>query len=200
MDRRIFLLQASALPLILLAGKASGAPDYFELPLRDIEGRTGTLGAFAGKVLLIVNVASRCGYTRQYEGLEELYQAYKAQGLVVLGFPCNDFGAQEPASEKEIQKFCKAEYGVTFPMFGKVGIRTKPHPLFAALTDSSSPLPGPVQWNFNKFLLGRDGVLKARFDSTDEPDSGPLKAAIEKALSAPAPSPINAPVSEAKKR
>jgi glutathione peroxidase len=138
-------------------------------------------------VVLIVNVASRCGYTRQYEGLEKLYQTYKARGFVVLGFPCNDFGSQEPASEKEIQKFCKSEYGVTFPMFSKVGIRSKPHPLFAALTDPSSPLPGPVQWNFNKFLLGRDGVLKARFDSTDEPDSESLKAAIERALNATAP-------------
>jgi len=192
MDRRTFLLQTSALPFFLFASRAVGAPEYFDLPLRDIEGRMGTLGAFAGKVLLIVNVASRCGYTRQYEGLEELYQTYKGQGLVVLGFPCNDFGAQEPAAEKEIQKFCKAEYGVTFPMFSKVGIRTKSHPLFTALTDSNSPFPGPVQWNFNKFLIGRDGVLKARFDSTDEPDGAPLKAAIEKAL--------EAPVSEAKKQ
>ena len=186
MDRRTFLLQNAALPLLLLAGEAVGAPEYFDLPLRDIEGRVGTLGAYAGKVLLIVNVASNCGYTRQYEGLETLYQTYKARGLVVLGFPCNDFGSQEPAQEKEIHKFCKTEYGVTFPMFCKVGIRTKSHPLFAALTDAGSPLPGPVQWNFNKFLLGRDGVLKARFDSTDEPDGEPLKAAIEKALSATA--------------
>jgi glutathione peroxidase len=186
MDRRTFLLQTAALPLLLLAGEAVGAPEYFDLPLRDIEGRVGTLGAYAGKVLLIVNVASNCGYTRQYEGLETLYQTYKARGLVVLGFPCNDFGSQEPAQEKDIQKFCKTEYGVTFPMFCKVGIRTKSHPLFAALTDAGSPLPGPVQWNFNKFLLGRDGTLKARFDSTDEPDGEPLKAAIEKALSAAA--------------
>lgn len=187
MDRRTFLLQTSALPFLLPAAETVGAPEYTDLPLRDIEGRTGTLGAFAGKVVLIVNVASRCGYTRQYEGLEKLYQTYKARGFVVLGFPCNDFGSQEPASEKEIQKFCKSEYGVTFPMFSKVGIRSKPHPLFAALTDPSSPLPGPVQWNFNKFLLGRDGVLKARFDSTDEPDSESLKAAIERALNATAP-------------
>jgi glutathione peroxidase len=187
MDRRTFLLQTAALPLLLFAGEAVGAPDYVDLPLRDIEGRTGTLGAFAGKVVLIVNVASRCGYTRQYEGLESLYQTYKAQGLMVLGFPCNDFGSQEPDREKDIQKFCKSEYGVTFPMFSKVGIRTKAHPLFTALTDASSPLPGPVQWNFNKFLLGRDGVLKARFDSTDEPDGEPLKAAVEKALEAPVP-------------
>jgi glutathione peroxidase len=186
MDRRTFFLQTAALPLLLLAGEAVGAPDYVNLPLRDIEGRTGTLGAFAGKVVLIVNVASRCGYTRQYEGLESLYQTYKAQGLVVLGFPCNDFGSQEPAPEKDIQKFCKSEYGVTFPMFSKVGIRSKPHPLFAALTEASSPLPGPVQWNFNKFLLDRDGVLKARFDSTDEPDGEPMQFAIEKALNTPA--------------
>jgi glutathione peroxidase len=182
MDRRTFLLQASALPLLLLANRAEGAPEYMDLPLRDIEGRLGTLGAFAGKVLLIVNVASQCGYTRQYEGLENLYQTYKARGMVVLGFPCNDFGSQEPAQDKDIQKFCKSEYGVTFPMFSKVTIRSKPHPLFTALTGASSPLSGPVQWNFNKFLLGRDGVLKARFDSTDEPDGELITAAIEKAL------------------
>jgi glutathione peroxidase len=186
MDRRTFLLQTSALPLLLLANRAEGAPEYMDLPLRDIEGRLGTLGAFAGKVLLIVNVASQCGYTRQYEGLEKLYQTFKARGLVVLGFPCNDFGSQEPAQEKDIQKFCKSEYGVTFPMFSKVGIRSKPHPLFVALTNPSSPLPGPVQWNFNKFLLGRDGVLKARFDSTDEPDGELLTTAVEKALAATA--------------
>jgi glutathione peroxidase len=187
MNRRTFPLRTFALSLTMLANQAVAAPDYIDLPLRDIEGRVGTLGAFTGKVVLIVNVASQCGYTRQYEGLEKLYRTYKDQGLVVLGFPCNDFGSQEPAKEKDIQKFCKSEFDVTFPLFGKVTIRTKPHPLFAALTDSTSPLPGPVQWNFNKFLLGRDGVLKARFDSTDEPDGEPLVSAVEKALSAPAP-------------
>lgn len=187
MDRRSFLLRTSAFPLLLLSRPCVAAPDYLNLPLRDIEGRIGTLGAFAGKVLLIVNVASQCGYTRQYEGLEKLYRGYKDQGLVVLGFPCNDFGSQEPENEKAILKFCKSEYDVTFPLFSKVGIRSKPHPLFAALTESGSPLPGPVQWNFNKFLLGRDGMLKARFDSTDEPDGEPLRSAIEKALAAPAP-------------
>jgi glutathione peroxidase len=188
MDRRTFLLQTSALPFLLLANRAEAAPEYMDLPLRDIEGRLGTLGAFAGKVLLIVNVASQCGYTRQYEGLEKLYQTYKSRGLVVLGFPCNDFGSQEPAQDKDIQKFCKSEYGVTFPMFSKVAIRSKPHPLFTALTSASSPLSGPVQWNFNKFLLGRDGVLKARFDSTDEPDGELITAAVEKALAATADS------------
>lgn len=189
MDRRTFLLRTLALPLALLANHAAAAPNYIDLPLRDIEGRVGTLGAFAGKVVLIVNVASQCGYTRQYEGLEKLYRTYKDKGFVVLGFPCNDFGSQEPEKEKEIQKFCKNEFDVTFPLFSKVSIRNKPHPLFAALTDSSSPLPGPVQWNFNKFLLGRDGVLKARFDSTDEPDGETLTSAVERALSAPAPQP-----------
>jgi glutathione peroxidase len=187
MDRRSFLLRTSALPLLLLAGPLVAAPEYVNLPLRDIEGKIGTLGAFTGKVILIVNVASQCGYTRQYEGLEKLYRAYKNRGFVVLGFPCNDFGSQEPEKEKDILKFCKSEYDVTFPLFGKVEIRSKTHPLFAALTDPGSPLPGPVQWNFNKFLLGRDGVLKARFDSTDEPDGELLRSAIEQALSAPAP-------------
>lgn len=187
MDRRTFFLRSSAVPVFLLATRAFATPAYIDLPLRDIEGRGGTLGAYAGKVILIVNVASQCGYTRQYEGLEKLYRTYKGRGFVVLGFPCNDFGSQEPAKDKDILKFCKAEYDVTFPMFSKVEIRTKPHPLFAALTGPTSPLPGPVQWNFNKFLLGRDGVLKARFDSTDEPDGELIQNAIEKALSAPVP-------------
>jgi glutathione peroxidase len=191
MDRRSFLLRTSALPFLSLAGPVVAAPDYVNLPLRDIEGRVGTLGAFAGKVILIVNVASQCGYTRQYEGLEKLYRNYKDQGFVVLGFPCNDFGSQEPEKEKDILKFCKREYDVTFPLFSKVGIRSKPHPLFAALTEPGSPLPGPVQWNFNKFLLGRDGILKARFNSTDEPDAEPLRSAIEKALGTPAPKAVS---------
>ncbi|MEI6714284.1 MAG: glutathione peroxidase [Verrucomicrobiota bacterium] len=183
MKRRAFLL---SLPLWMGALQAVSAPDLLGIPLRDIEGKETTLSRFSGKVLLIVNVASECGYTNQYEGLEALYRKYTDRGLVVLGFPCNDFGGQEPADNKEIQQFCKSKYHVTFPMFAKVNIRGgEPHPLFAGLTGVASPFPGPVQWNFNKFLIGRDGLQSARFPSDTEPDSGELQAAIEKALSAP---------------
>ena len=165
------------------------APDYLDVPLKDIQGRRGTLNAWAGQVILIVNVASDCGYTRQYEGLEKLYRKYKDDGFVVLGFPCNDFGNQEPSSEKNILQFCKKQYDVTFPLFSKVSIRQNPHPVFKALTEDPSPIPGPVLWNFNKFLLDREGILKERFDSSDEPDSAKLVAAIEKALAAKPPKP-----------
>ena len=182
MTKRSFLKLCAVAPLALAAPPVCAAPEYMDFPLKDIEGRTGSLRAYEGKVLLLVNVASECGYTRQYEGLESLYQMYKDRGLVVMGFPCNDFGAQEPNQDREIQKFCKERYNVTFPMFAKVGIRLNAHPLFRALTSPASPIPGVVQWNFSKFLLGRDGVLKARFDSMDEPDGMLIKAAVEKAL------------------
>lgn len=157
-------------------------PDLLNIPVVDIEGRSGALAAFQGKVMLIVNVASECGYTRQYEGLEALYQKYKDQGFIVLGFPSNDFGEQEPAKEAEILQFCRSRYNVTFPLFSKVKLRVRTHPLFLALTSPESPIPGPITWNFNKFLLGKDGVLKARFQSDTEPDSITLQQAIEKEL------------------
>lgn len=180
MNRRAFLL---ALPLLMTSLHAASAPDLLGVPVWDIQGKETHLGAYANKVLLVVNVASECGYTSQYEGLEALYRAYKDRGLVVLGFPCNDFGGQEPGDEKQIQQFCTSKYKVTFPMFAKVKILgSEPHPLFAGLTGSASPFPGPVKWNFNKFLIGRDGVPSARFGSETEPADAELKAAIEKAL------------------
>ncbi|MEK0446286.1 MAG: hypothetical protein RLZZ399_1607 [Verrucomicrobiota bacterium] len=180
MKRRTFLLLGLALMQNL---NASPTPDLLGVSVRDIRGRETTLGSFAGKVLLVVNVASECGYTQQYEGLEALYRSYRDAGLVVLGFPCNDFGSQEPGDEKEIERFCSSRFQVTFPMFSKVSIAGPgAHPLFAGLTGPNSPFPGPVQWNFQKFLIGRDGVLSARFDSSTEPDSEMLKSAIEKAL------------------
>ncbi len=182
MNRRLFLL---TFPLLITSLHAASAPDLMGIPVTDIQGKETHLGAFANKVLLVVNVASECGYTNQYEGLEALYRAYKDRGLVVLGFPCNDFGAQEPGDDKQIQAFCSSKYKVTFPMFAKVKILgNQPHPLFAGLTGPASPFPGPVKWNFNKFLIGRDGVPTARFPSGTEPDDAELKTAIEKALNA----------------
>ena len=159
-------------------------PGLLGVPVKDIDGKATTLGAVkGGKAWLIVNVASQCGYTRQYAGLQSLYDNYKAKGLVVAGFPCNDFGGQEPGSEKEIKKFCKTNFKVKFPMSAKVAIKgDDAHPLFEKLTGKDAGHPGPVGWNFNKFLVGADGKLIARFGSDVEPDSEELEKAIEKAL------------------
>jgi glutathione peroxidase len=142
-------------------------------------GDAQRLGALDGQVRLIVNVASRCGFTRQYAGLQALQEAYGGQGFSVLAFPCNDFGAQEPGSVEEIQQFCSTTYGVTFPIYAKVAIAAAP---FDTLTQSAPA--GPVAWNFEKFLVGKDGTVVARFKSGVEPDSAELKTAIEAALAA----------------
>ena len=142
-------------------------------------GDAQRLGALDGQVRLIVNVASRCGFTRQYAGLQALQEAYGGRGFSVLAFPCNDFGAQEPGSVEEIQQFCSTTYGVTFPIYAKVAIAAAP---FDTLTQSAPA--GPVAWNFEKFLVGKDGTVVARFKSGVEPDSAELKTAIEAALAA----------------
>ena len=173
------------LPMIALALGTAHAGSLDAIPLKDIDGRQTSLKAYAGKALLIVNVASQCGFTPQYAGLEALYHKYKNQGLMVLGFPCNDFGGQEPGSNDEIKTFCTSNYSVTFPIFDKVSIKgSSPHPLYAALTAKDSPGAGEVGWNFTKFLVGRDGKIIAKFDSDVEPDAANLTAAIEKALAA----------------
>lgn len=159
------------------------AEDLTAIPLKTIDGKDATLKDYSGKVLLVVNVASQCGYTRQYTGLEALYQKYKDRGLVVLGFPCNDFGSQEPGTEAEIKEFCTSRFSVTFPMFSKLHVKgAEQHPLYAALTGSTSPAPGPVKWNFGKFLIGKDGKILQRWDSGTEPDDAKLTGAIEAAL------------------
>jgi glutathione peroxidase len=172
---------------LLLASFASAQENpsgLLAVPVKDIDGKATTLGAVkGGKAWLVVNVASQCGYTRQYAGLQSLYERYKSKGLVVAGFPCNDFGGQEPATEKAIKKFCQANFQVTFPLYAKVAIKgNEAHPLFEKLTGKSSGHPGPVGWNFHKFLIGSDGKLIARFGSDVEPDSEELEKAIEKAL------------------
>jgi glutathione peroxidase len=142
-------------------------------------GEQQSLGALDGQVRLIVNVASRCGFTRQYSGLQALQDAYGSQGFSVLAFPCNDFGAQEPGSVEEVQQFCSTTYGVTFPIYAKVAISSAP---FDTLVQSAPA--GPVAWNFEKFLVGKDGTVIARFKSGVEPESAELKGAIEAALAA----------------
>lgn len=150
----------------------------YDIPVKTIDGKDTTLAQYKGKTLLIVNVASQCGYTRQYPGLQALWEAEKANGLVVLGFPSNDFGGQEPGSDAEIAAFCSGgKYNVDFPMFSKIQVKAGDgqHPLYKHLTEAAG---SQVSWNFNKFLVGPDGKVIKRFDSRVEPQSEELLAAI----------------------
>ncbi len=150
-----------------------------------LSGQPDSMSNYQGKVLLIVNVASKCGFTPQYEGLEALYKKYKDRGLVVMGFPANNFMGQEPGSNEKIAEFCSLTYGVTFPMFSKISVKGRDiDPLYAYLTDKKlhPKTGGPITWNFNKFLVGRDGKILARFDSKVEPLSPEILEAVEKAL------------------
>lgn len=160
---------------------SASAKSLYDIPLKDIDGKDTSLKAYEGKVLLIVNVASKCGFTKQYKPLEAIYQKYKGQGLVVLGFPSNDFGSQEPGTSEEIKTFCSSKYDVTFPLFEKGSVKSgkDQQPLYTALSGKESPFPGDVKWNFGKFLIGRDGKIVKRFDSRDEPDSEKVTTAIE---------------------
>jgi glutathione peroxidase len=150
-----------------------------DLVVRDGQGAERKLGDWAGQVLLIVNVASRCGFTRQYAGLQKLQDTYGARGFTVLAFPCNDFGAQEPGSQAEIEQFCSTTYGVNFPVMAKLAMAEAP---YTTLTQSEPA--GPVAWNFEKFLIGKDGTVLGRFKSGVEPESAELTGAIEAALAA----------------
>jgi glutathione peroxidase len=164
---------------------ARAASSLYDIPLKDIDGKDTSLAAYKGKALLIVNVASKCGFTPQYTALEALQKKYESQGFTVLGFPCNDFGSQEPGTPEEIKTFCSSKYDVTFPLFEKLHVKgPEQHPLYAALTGPTSPLPGPIQWNFGKFVISRDGKILQRFDSKVKPDSPEVTAAIEAAIAA----------------
>jgi glutathione peroxidase len=178
--------------------------DILDIPLKTITGNDSTLGDYRGKVLLVVNVASKCGLTKQYTALETLYEDYRDKGLVVLGFPANDFGAQEPGTEAEIQEFCTTNFGVKFPMFSKIAVTgSGRHPLYDELTaaqPTAASTPGSdfkdrlkghgitpasgsdVLWNFEKFLVGRDGKVIARFAPDVTPDDPMIITAIEAAL------------------
>jgi glutathione peroxidase len=165
----------------------SSSPLY-DAPLTLIDGTETTFAEFRGKTVLVVNVASKCGFTPQYAGLEALYDRFKDDGLVVLGLPCNQFMGQEPGEAADIEAFCQLNYGVTFPMTDKVDVRGKhQHPLYAQLTKfKSGLLPGLVKWNFEKFLVNSDGEIVDRFASTVEPESPELVGAIEKTLASAA--------------
>ena len=155
------------------------------IPLKDINGKPTSLAAYKGKVILLVNVASQCGYTPQYKGLEAAYKKFKDKGLVIVGIPSNDFGGQEPGTAEEIKSFCEKNYGVTFPLMEKVSVKgPQQAPLYAALTGKGAAFPGDVKWNFGKFLIGRDGNVLSRYDSGVKPESDELTKAIEGALAA----------------
>ncbi|MFE5317442.1 glutathione peroxidase [Paenibacillus sp. NPDC056579] len=154
----------------------------YELSVQTADGASRSVSEYKGKVLLIVNVASKCGFTPQYAGLEKLNQQWKDRGLVILGFPCNDFGGQEPGTLEEIQQFCSLNYGVTFEVMDKVAILGEDkHPLYRYLTEHSEP-QGDVKWNFEKFLISRDGDIAGRFSSKVAPEDEELQQAIEKLL------------------
>jgi len=171
--------------LLLMSSAAFAASSVHEFTMDAINGTPTPLASFKGKVLLVVNVASQCGYTYQYEGLQALYLKYKDQGLVVAGFPANNFGAQEPGSDAEIGAFCKSKFGVTFPMFSKISVKgSDKAPLYQFLTDKNAnpKTGGEIPWNFTKYLVDRDGKVLARFDAPVEPESKELTSAIEAAL------------------
>ena len=171
--------------LLAIAMTTQAASNLSDIPLKDINGKDTSLKAYKGQVLLIVNVASKCGYTPQYKSLEATYRKYKGQGLAILGFPCNQFGGQEPGTNEEIKEFCSSKYDVTFPLFDKLDVKgANQHPLYVALSGKDSPFPGDVKWNFGKFLVGRDGKIIKRWDSKVTPDSEEVTKAIEAALAA----------------
>lgn len=157
----------------------------YDFTLNSIDGQPTSLGSYKGKVLLVVNVASRCGYTPQYSALEAVYEKYKDRGLVIVGVPANNFGAQEPGTNEEIKTFCTRKYNVQFPMMSKVSVKgSDTTPLYQYLTDPSlnPKTGGEIKWNFTKFLFDRNGNIVARFEPDVTPDSPQVVAAIEKAL------------------
>ncbi|HZS10359.1 MAG TPA: glutathione peroxidase [Blastocatellia bacterium] len=193
------VIVAGVAGLLLFAGRGSkvmanaegntmttaAAKSLYEIEIKDIEGNQVRLDKYRGKVLLIVNVASKCGYTPQYEGLQKIYEKYKEKGLLVLGFPANNFGGQEPGTEEEIKTFCKVKYNVSFPLFAKLSAKGSDiHPLYQYLTskETDPEFAGDITWNFNKFLIDRNGKTIARFSSKDTPESEGVTKAIEQAL------------------
>ena len=168
---------------LALASMAAAADSVQGIPLKDIDGKDTSLKAYEGKVVLVVNVASKCGLTKQYTALQALYEKYKDKGFVIAGFPCNDFKGQEPGSADEIKTFCSTKYNVSFPLFEKVKVLGEDrHPLYEALTGEKGAFPGDVKWNFGKFLLDKKGKPIARFEPRTVPDDAGIIEAIEKAL------------------
>lgn len=187
MKKSIFAL---SILLALAAATASAAAEtsIYSFVMDDIDGKPVRLETFKGKVLLVVNTASQCGLTPQYEGLQALYEKYRDRGLVILGFPANNFRGQEPGSNEEIKEFCSVKYGVEFPMFSKISVLGEDiHPLYAYLTSGAgnAGLAGDITWNFEKFLFDRNGRVSARFVPRTKPDSEEVVKAIEALLKNP---------------
>lgn len=186
----VALVIASGMAMFFVEAKGTNdrkemAKSVYDFTLKNVSGKDVKLDEFRGKVVMLVNVASKCGYTPQYDGLEKIYERYKNQGFVILGFPANNFGGQEPGTNAEIKDFCRLNYGVTFPVFSKISVKGEDkHPLYKYLTEKETnpEFAGEIKWNFNKFLLGKDGKIVARFDSADEPESEKVTQAIEHAL------------------
>jgi len=176
----LFLVKAN----VSTVEKGKGKTVY-DFTMKDTGGKDVKLEQFRGKVVMLVNVASKCGYTPQYDGLQKIYEQYKDQGFVILGFPANNFGAQEPGTNEEIVEFCRINYGVKFPIFSKISVKgDDKHPLYKYLTEPATnpDFSGEIKWNFNKFLIGRDGKIIARFESADKPEDAKVTGAIEGAL------------------
>ena len=180
------LLTLMVLSVFSFAGGSTGGSaknNISGIIIKDMDGNDVNLSAYNGKVLLIVNVASKCGFTPQYEGLESIYKKYKDQGLEILAFPCNQFGGQEPGTNEEIKNFCSSKYDVTFKLFDKIEVNGKNRsPLYTALTTNTNTEQGDIKWNFEKFLISRNGQIVARFRSKVTPESLELTSAIEKEL------------------
>jgi glutathione peroxidase len=175
----------ACLGVILMAIASSfAASSIYEFTLPSIDGNPMPLTNFKGKVILMVNVASKCGYTPQYSALEALYKKYKDQGFLVLGFPANNFGAQEPGTNEEIKTFCSTKYNVTFPLYAKISVKGQDQaPLYQYLTQNANPaVAGDIKWNFTKFLVDRNGKVLQRFEPAATPDSPEITASIEKLL------------------
>src|SRR5277367_293190 len=171
--------------ICLMSAVAFAASSVLDFTLNSLKGDPTPLAGFKGKVLLIVNVASFCGFTPQYEGLEAVYEKYQDKGFVIAGFPANNFGAQEPGTNEEIKTFCSRKYNVKFPIYSKISVKGEDKaPLYQFLTDPAAnpKTGGEIKWNFTKFLIGRDGKVIARFESPVKPDSPEVISAIEKAL------------------
>jgi len=169
------------LGLLIMATSGFKVSSIYDFTLPSIDGQSMPLANFKGKVVMLVNVASKCGFTPQYAGLEALYEKYKDQGFVILGFPANNFGAQEPGSNQEIKKFCSTKYNVSFPMYGKVSVKGEDQtPLYQYLTQQADPThSGDIKWNFTKFLVDRKGRVVQRFESAVTPDSPQVTSAVE---------------------
>ncbi|MDV6236606.1 glutathione peroxidase [Leptospira ellisii] len=177
-----FLLVSVLLGCLLPFASVFAKEGFYEFKVKDIKGKEISLSKYKGKVVMVVNVASKCGYTYQYDHLEKIYQKYKEKGFVVVGFPANNFLSQEPGSDQEIETFCRIQKGATFDMMSKISVKGKDqHPLYAYLTQNS-PNPGDVKWNFEKILISKTGAIEARYPSSVEPDEAEVTQKIEALL------------------